>query len=100
MLFRSVFRLHIVANSDSEEDQNLKLLIRDNILAYMKEISADVSSKEAVMQLMDEHLQDFYDIAHQTIISEGFDYDVHLEIGKFDFPTKVYGDISLPARNI
>lgn len=96
-LSNSVFRLHILANSDSEEDQNLKLLVRDNVLSYMKEISSDVSSKDDVISLMEEHLDDFYDIARKTIIDNGYDYDVHLEIGKFDFPTKVYGDISLPA---
>jgi len=96
-LSNSVFRLHIVANSDSEEDQNLKLLVRDNVLAYMKEISNGVSSKEDVISLMDEHIDDFYKIARDTIVSQGFDYDVSLKIGKFDFPTKVYGDISLPS---
>ncbi|MCI8519432.1 MAG: stage II sporulation protein R [Clostridia bacterium] len=96
-LSNSVFRLHILANSDSEEDQSLKLLVRDNILEYMKEISSDVSSKDEVIRLMDEHLDDFYEVARQTIVSEGYNYDVKLEIGKFDFPTKVYGDIALPA---
>lgn len=96
-LSNSVFRLHILANSDSEEDQNLKLLVRDNILSYMKGISSGVSSKEEVIRIMDEHLDDFYDVAIKTIIEAGYDYDVKLEIGKFDFPTKVYGDIALPA---
>ena len=93
----SVFRLHILANSDSEEDQNLKLLVRDNVLKYMKEISNGVNSKEDVEVLMKEHLDDFYDIARKTILENGYDYDVKFEIGKFDFPTKVYGDIALPA---
>ena len=96
-LSASVFRLHILANSDSEEDQNLKLLVRDNILKYMKEISNGVTSKEYVEVLMETHLNDFYDIARKTILDNGYDYDVKLKIGKFDFPTKVYGDISLPA---
>lgn len=93
----SVFRLHILANSDSEEDQNLKLIVRDNVLDYMKEISSNVSSKEEVITLMNEHLDEFHDIAINTIHDEGFDYNVNLKIGKFDFPTKTYGDISLPA---
>ena len=92
----SIFRLHILANSDSEEDQALKLLVRDNVLFYMKEISKDASSKEDIMQIMDEHLDDFRDIAKDTIVDAGYDYDVSLSIGKFDFPTKFYGDISLP----
>lgn len=69
-LSNSVFRLHIVANSDSEEDQCLKLKVRDNVLAYMKEISSDVSSKEAVISLLNEHLQDFEAIARDTISDE------------------------------
>lgn len=96
-LCNSVFRLHILANSDSEEDQNLKLLVRDNVLLYMKEISKEASSKEQIMNIMEENLDGFYNIARKTILDEGYDYDVRLEIGKFDFPTKVYGDIALPS---
>lgn len=93
----SVFRLHILANSDSDEDQNLKLKVRDNVLEYMKNISSDVSSKEEVVTLMKNNLDAFEGIALQTIHDEGYDYDVSLSIGKYDFPTKTYGDISLPA---
>ena len=93
----SVFRLHIIANSDSKEDQDLKLLVRDNVLKYMKEISTNVYSKEEVISLMEEHLDDFKSVAISTIRENGFDYNVNLRIGKFDFPTKTYGDISLPS---
>ena len=93
----SVFRLHILANSDSDEDQTLKLKVRDNILNYMKEISSDISSKDQVVSFMNEHLDEFYDVTRSTIHSEGYDYNVKLNIGKYNFPTKTYGDISLPA---
>ena len=93
----SVFRLHIIANSDSEEDQNLKLIVRDKILEYMKEISINANSKEDVLSLMNEHLDEFRNIALAIIHNAGFDYNVNLKIDKFDFPTKNYGDISLPA---
>ncbi len=93
----NVFRLHIVANSDSEEDQNLKLIVRDNILNYMKEIASDVESKDEAIYVINSHLDDFYDIASTTISDAGYDYDVRLSVGEFDFPTKEYGDISLPA---
>ncbi len=93
----SVFRLHIIANSDSQEDQNLKLLVRDNVLNYMKEIASDVSSKDEAISIMEAHLDDFQSIAISTIRNAGYDYDVNLSVGKFDFPTKTYGDISLPS---
>lgn len=93
----SVFRLHVIANSDSVEDQNLKYVVRDNVLKYMNEIAKDVTSKEEVIKLITEHKNDFYDIAIQTIRDEGYDYNVNINIGNFEFPTKTYGDISLPA---
>lgn len=93
----SVFRLHVLANSDSEEDQNLKYKVRDALIAYLEDIAKDTSSKEEVMQLVANHLQDFETIAKQTITENGYTYDVTVEVGNFDFPTKNYGDISLPA---
>lgn len=93
----NVFRLHIIANSDSEEDQNLKLIVRDNIINYMKEISSDISTKEEAIDIISSHLTEFHYIATQTIKEAGYDYSVNLSIGKFDFPTKEYGDISLPS---
>ena len=93
----SVFRLHVLANSDSEEDQNLKYKVRDALIAYLEDIAKHTSSKEEVMQLVTEHLQDFETIAKQIITQNGYAYDVTVEVGNFDFPTKNYGDISLPA---
>lgn len=93
----SVFRLHVIANSDSEEDQSLKLKVRDALLSYMNEASKNVSSKQEVMALAEERKEVLTQIAKQVIYENGFDYDVDIEIGISDFPTKHYGDISLPA---
>ena len=93
----SVFRLHVIANSDSYEDQSLKLKVRDNLLSYMNTLAKNCSSKEEVIELAKERAQDFKDLAEQTIIENGFDYSVTIQIGTSDFPTKTYGDISFPA---
>ena len=93
----SVFRLHVIANSDSKEDQNLKYKVRDEVLEYMNNISANCSSKEEVIKLAYEHKNDFISVAEKVIKENGFDYNVKIEIGNFEFPTKYYGDISLPA---
>lgn len=93
----SVFRLHVLANSDSEEDQNLKYLVRDNLLKYMNEICKDCSSKEEATKLVQENKESFKQIALDTIKENGYSYDVNINIGNFEFPTKNYGDISLPA---
>lgn len=93
----SVFRLHVIANSDSKEDQNLKYKVRDNLLNYMNNICKNCTSKEEAISLVEQNKNTFKQIALDTIKSEGYSYDVNINIGNFEFPTKNYGDISLPA---
>lgn len=93
----SVFRLHVIANSDSKEDQDLKYKVRDNLLKYMNKICKDYTSKEDAISLVEKNKDIFKQIALDTISNEGFSYDVNINIGNFEFPTKNYGDISLPA---
>lgn len=91
------FRLHILANSDSEADQNLKLKVRDAIIEYMNSQDFSNSSKSEVISIVEKDLENYKLIAENVIDQEGFDYPVSVEIGNFHFPTKVYGNISLPA---
>ncbi len=93
----SVFRLHVIANSNSDEDQALKYKVRDNLLNYMNNICKDCTSKEEAINIVSEHQEEFRQVALETIKNEGYSYDVRIEIGNFEFPTKQYGDISLPA---
>ena len=79
----SVFRLHVIANSDSDEDQALKLKVRDSLLEYMNSLCSSTSSKEEAMRIANENIDDFTKIAQ--------------DVGSCDFPTKEYGDVSLPA---
>ncbi len=93
----SVFRLHVIANSDSDVDQNLKYTVRDNLLEYMNELCVNCSTKEEAISIAQQNIESFKQIALDTIKNEGFDYSVNVCIGNFEFPTKHYGDISLPA---
>lgn len=93
----SVFRLHVIANSDSKEDQNLKYKVRDAVLNYMNDIAKHCTSKEEVINLAYKYQDEFKRIAKQVIKENGYNYDVNIKIGNFEFPTKNYGDISLPA---
>ena len=92
-----IFRLHVIANSDTAEDQALKYKVRDKLIEYMNQISNGVTSKDDVLRLVYEHKSDFEEIAKGVIKNNGYDYDVNVSIGNFSFPTKTYGDISLPA---
>ena len=96
-LYNSIFRLHVIANSDSEEDQNLKYIVRDNLINYMNDNCKNLSSKDEVIQYAQSHLDQIKQIAENTIRENGFNYPVQVEIGNFEYPTKQYGDISCRA---
>ena len=90
-------RLRVLANSNSKEDQELKLKVRDALLNYMNNLCADCSTKQEAISIANEHKEDFQKIAENTIKENGYDYSVKININNFYFPTKNYGDISLPA---
>ena len=93
----SVFRLHILANSDSKEDQELKIKVRNSLLDYMNSLCSNCKSKEEAITLVEQNKENFREIALNTVKENGYNYDVKINIGNFQFPTKNYGDISLPA---
>jgi len=93
----SVFRLHVIANSDSPEDQNLKYIVRDAVTEFIKDITKNSNSKEEVIRIAKNNLDKLELIALNTIKEQGYNYSVKISIGNFSFPTKNYGDITLPA---
>lgn len=96
-LSKNVLRLHVIANSNSIEDQNLKYVVRDNLIQYMNSICSNVESKAEAMEIASSHITDFSEIANKTIKENGFSYNATVELGNFEFPTKTYGDISFPS---
>ena len=93
----AVFRLHVIANSDSNEDQSLKLKVRDSLLKYMNELCSNCYTKEEAISIANKYKEKFQEIAEQTIAQNGYNYPVKININNFYFPTKDYGDIALPA---
>ena len=96
-LSSNLFRLHVIANSNSEADQNLKYKVRDNLISYMNDICKNASTKQEAICIANTHIKEFTKIAQNTIKKNGFNYKVKVTIGNYPFPTKTYGDISLPA---
>lgn len=92
----SIFRLHVIANSDTLDDQNLKYKVRDSVLEYMNSITTGSTSKEEIMEIISSNLDNFKMLAQNTIYENGYNYEVTVELGNFEFPTKTYGDISFP----
>ena len=96
-LYNSVFRLHVIANSDSQEDQNLKYIVRNALLNYINENSSEFNSKDDIINFSKNHIDTLKKLAEETIKKSGFNYPVSIDIGNFEFPTKNYGDISFPS---
>lgn len=96
-LAREVFRFHVLANSDSEEDQKLKLKVRDEILDFMKmKMPKDNASAEAASAWARKHLKEIEEVAAHAIRREGYSYDIHAEVCETYFPDRVYGEILFP----
>ena len=93
----NVLRLHVLANSDSAEDQSLKLLVRDRLLEVSGEIYSDAGSKEEAVSATEKNLAVFQTEAEKVIHEKGYDYSVKVLLETSYFNTRTYGDITLPA---
>ena len=93
-----VLRLHILANSDSETDQALKLQVRDAVLAYAKREFTAVETKAQAMALAERELERLEQVAEQTLRENGWEMSVKASVENTFFPTKVYDNgTRLPA---
>ena len=92
-----VFRLHILANSDSAEDQQLKLKVRDEILKKGETVFASSNSLEETIELCKNNIALFQQIAEQCLKDNGSDYDVKVYVDKEYFNTREYDEITLPS---
>ena len=90
-------RIHVRANSDDEEDQTVKLAVRDAIVQYFAPLSAGVDSKEEMWKLLRSKKQEIQKVANDTLLSCGYDYGSRVTLGREAFPTKNYGDLTLKA---
>ncbi|MBQ8148694.1 MAG: stage II sporulation protein R [Lachnospiraceae bacterium] len=92
-----VIRFHVRANSDSEEDQALKLLVRDAILSELGTELALAESKEDARTIMEDNLTRIEEIGATVIKEAGYDYEINAYMTVEEFPMKAYGDLMFPA---
>ena len=92
----SILRFHVVANSDSEADQALKLLVRDAVLEEYHEILANVDDRVASVAIIRAELENIETIAAGVVSDVGFDYNVDVKLSNQFFPTRAYGGLMLP----
>ena len=96
-LAKEVFRFHVLANSDSDEDQALKMQVKEAVIAYMQEEIPESDSVETTKEWARSHLDAIVNLAKAVIREEGYDYPVMAEVATCDFPDKTYGDITFPS---
>lgn len=96
-LAEKVFRFHVLANSDSKEDQTLKMQVKEAVISYMKQELPASESAEATKAWACENLSDIVRVAKQVVEEKGYPYPVTAEVTVCDFPDKTYGDITFPA---
>lgn len=92
-----VLRLHVLANSDSKEDQDLKLKVRDRILEESKDLLSGVTGKEEAKEKVEQALPAIQKIAEDEIQKQGYNYSVQVELTNMYFTTREYDTITLPA---
>ncbi|MBE6599626.1 MAG: stage II sporulation protein R [Ruminococcaceae bacterium] len=98
-IYDSVIRLHVLANSDSEEDQSIKLSVRDEVAKLTDELTegcTDIDTAEAVLR---ENLGKIEECAKKKLDELGCSLPVRVELGRENYPTKSYESICFPAGN-
>ena len=91
-----VLRFHVLANSDSKEDQELKMTVKDEVVSWL-EAKMDCNSLEETKNFIRSHLTGIEEVAEETVRREGYSYPVQAALEWTDFPEKSYGDVTFPA---
>ena len=90
-------RIHIRANSNDDRDQSVKYLVKERVVNALTKSLADCHSKEQAISIINSKKKTLETLIDGVLKENGFNYPVKINIDNFYFPTKTYGDISLPA---
>ena len=96
-IYTDIIRLHVIANSDSDTDQALKLSVRDELLTQVEELLAPCKDTESAHALLSSELENLEKSARDVICSLGFEYDVSTSLDCEFYPTKEYKELKLPG---
>ena len=94
-----LIRFHVIANSDTDEDQNLKLKVRDKVVEALSEKLSNVNSLEEAENVLEENIDYVNEIAKEVIEENNYTYEVTTMLSYENFPDKVYGDCVFPQGN-
>ena len=95
-IYDTVVRLHVLANSDGDEDQALKLKVRDRVIQLVSPAVEDCTTQSEAIAAIGSIMDELELAAEETVRAEGYDYDVSLLIGEEYYPTKTYETCAFP----
>ena len=96
-LYSNIIRFHVLANSDSQADQQLKLKVRDSITEYTTELLSDCRDIESAKRLISENKDRICEIAQRCVYDNGYSYNVSTSTGNEIYPRRIYGKYTFPA---
>lgn len=96
-IYGKVVRLHVLANSNSESDQALKLKVRDELLLYVEELTSGCKSREEAEAILKSNLDEIKTEAEKALIKNGSTLSASVSIGKEKYPSREYDGVRLPA---
>lgn len=94
-----LIRFHVIANSDTDEDQNLKLKVRDKVVEALSEKLSNVNSLEEAENILEENIDYVNEVAKEVIEENNYNYEINTMLSYENFPDKVYGDYIFPQGN-
>ncbi|MGN0383547.1 MAG: stage II sporulation protein R [Eubacterium sp.] len=95
-LASKVIRFHVRANSDSDADQELKMCVKENVVSYIYENTTDINSLDEMREFLKTNDDTIKTIAKNTVLDNGYDYNISTSIDYSYFPDKTYGDYTFP----
>lgn len=96
-LSNEMIRFHVVANSDTMEDQLLKQQVKDEIIHYMEPLLKKSKSIEETREIINMCLPNIKNVAREVVKKYGKEYEIYVNLDKANFPAKAYGDVILPS---
>ena len=95
----SLIRFHVIANSDNEEDQNLKLKVKNKVIDYLYPYLNASQSLDESRQIIKDRMEEVKKLAEEVIKDNNYEYGIQVELSRENFPDKSYGNITLPQGN-
>ncbi|KRQ87773.1 Stage II sporulation protein R [Caloramator mitchellensis] len=92
----NLIRFHVIANSDSLEDQTVKLKVRDEVLRQVSPLLTNAKDFNKSYKIIDESIDLIEETANKVLVQNGFNYRARAYLGHYSFPVKKYGDVTLP----